>query len=166
MLNTFGVPIIPDNETERLARLQALQILDTPTQKSFDNVAAMAAHMFNVPIALVSFVDADRVWFKANVGMEDTLEVSRGVSLCSLVVLNEDLTVFKNAPTEPCLLANPLVVGEFGLRFYAGAPIKTADGYTVGSICVVDKEPRDFSEADQRVLQHLAAIIEDEIQNQ
>ncbi|GEO06212.1 hypothetical protein AAE02nite_38760 [Adhaeribacter aerolatus] len=123
----------------------------------------MAAHMFNVPIALVSFVDSDRVWFKANVGMEDTQEVNRGVSLCSLVILNEDMTVFKNATTESCLLANPLVVGEFGLRFYAGAPIKTADGYTVGSICVVDKELREFTEADQRVLQHLAAIVEDEI---
>ena len=165
MDNTFGVPIFPDSETERLARLKELQILNTPAEKSFDNVAAMAAHMFNVPIALVSFVDSDRVWFKANVGMEDTTEVSRGVSLCSLVVLNEDITVFKNATTESCLLSNPLVVGEFGLKFYAGAPIKTADGYTVGSICVVDKEPRDFSEADQRVLQHLAAIVEDEIQS-
>ena len=165
MNNTFGIPIIPDSEAERLTRLKALQILDTPAQKSFDNVAAIAAQMFNVPIALVSFVDSDRVWFKANVGMEDTTEVSRGVSLCSLVILNEDITVFKNAPTEPCLLANPLVAGEFGLQFYAGAPIKTPDGYTVGSICVVDKEPRDFSDADSRVLKHLAAIVEDEIQN-
>ena len=165
MQNTFGIPIIPDNEEERVARLKQLQILDTPAEKSFDNVAAMAAHMFNVPIALVSFVDSDRVWFKANVGMEEVKEVSRGVSLCSLVVRNEDVSVFKNAPSEPCLLANPLVVGEFGLRFYAGAPIKTADGYTIGSVCVVDKEPRDFTEADQRVLQHLATIVEDEIRN-
>jgi GAF domain-containing protein len=79
-----------------------------------------------------------------------------------LVILNEDLTVFKNATTEPCLLANPLGIGEFGLRFYGGAPIKTTDGHMMGSVCVVDKEPRDFSEADQRVLEHLASIVMDE----
>jgi GAF domain-containing protein len=164
MENTFGVPIIPENEAERVARLIELQILDTLPEKSFDNVAAIAAQMLKVPIALVSFVDSERVWFKANVGMENTSETSRGISLCSLVIVNEDFTVFKNAPTEPCLLANPLVAGEFGLRFYAGAPIKTADGFTIGSVCVVDKEPRDFSEEDQRVLEHLAAIVMDELE--
>ncbi|MDB5263031.1 MAG: serine/threonine protein kinase, partial [Adhaeribacter sp.] len=74
------------------------------------------------------------------------------------------LIVYKNASTEPCLLANPLIAGEFGLRFYAGAPIKTSDGHSIGAVCVVDKEPRDFSEADQRVLEHLAAIVMDELE--
>ncbi|MDB5264074.1 MAG: serine/threonine protein kinase, partial [Adhaeribacter sp.] len=97
MENTFGVPIIPDNEAARITRLKELNILDTPAEKSFDNVAAIAAQMFNVPIALVSFVDSHRVWFKANVGMEEVQEVGRGVSLCSLVVLNEELIVYKNA---------------------------------------------------------------------
>ncbi|MHA6248685.1 GAF domain-containing protein [Pontibacter sp. CAU 1760] len=165
MKNTFvGINLIPDNEEERLQKLREYEILDTPQEGAFNHVAAMATHMFNVPIALISLVDAERVWFKANVGMEGVKSVPRGESLCSLAVLNDDLTVFENALAEPCLLANPLVTGGFGLRFYAGAPLKTKDGLNIGTFCLVDKEPREFSESDQKTLQHLANIVMDEIE--
>jgi GAF domain-containing protein len=84
--------------------------------------------------------------------MEDTLEVPRGTSLCSLAVLEEEPTIFEDALKEPCLLANPLVAGSFGLRFYAGAPITTPDGFHIGTVCVVDKKPRSFSEEDKKLL--------------
>ena len=164
--NTFiGINIIPDNEAERLQKLKEYDILDTPEEGAFNHIAAMATHMFNVPIALVSLVDADRVWFKANVGMEGVVNVPRGESLCSLAVLNEGLTIFPDAAAEPCLLANPLVSGNFGLRFYAGAPLVTADGLNIGTFCLVDKQPREFIESDQKMLRHLASMVMDEIEN-
>ena len=164
MENTFGTPIIPDNEAERLANLYAYEILETPPEGAFNNIATIAAQMFKVPIALISLVDKERVWFKANVGMEGVTETSRGVSLCSLAVLDDQVTVFENTLNGPCLLTTPLVAGEFGLRFYAAAPLKTSDGYNIGAICVVDKESRPFDAGDQRVLEHLAAIVMDELE--
>ena len=163
--NTFiGVNIIPDNEAERLQRLRAYEILDAPPQGAFNHIAAMATHMFQVPIALISLVDSDRVWFKANIGMEGVESVPRGESLCSLAILSSDMTIFKDAENEPCLLANPLVSGNFGLRFYAGAPLTTSDGLNIGTICIVDKMPREFIESDQKMLANLASIVMDEIE--
>ncbi|AKD05567.1 serine/threonine protein kinase [Pontibacter korlensis] len=165
MENTFiGVNLIPDNEDERLNKLKEYEILDTPEEGAFNHIAAMATHMFKVPIALVSLVDADRVWFKANIGMGSIKSVPRGESLCSLAVLNEEPTIFQDAVTEPCLLANPLVTGNFGLRFYAGAPLVTSDGLNIGTFCLVDKEPREFTESDQKTLANLASIVMDEIE--
>jgi GAF domain-containing protein len=163
--NTFiGINIIPDNEEERLSKLQDYEILDTPKEGAFNHLAAMAAHMFKVPIALISLVDADRVWFKANVGMENVKSVPRGESLCSLAILNSEPTIFEDAVNEPCLLANPLVSGNFGLRFYAGAPLVTKDGLNIGTFCIVDKQPREFPESDQKMLQQMASIVMDEIE--
>lgn len=165
MSNTFGVPIIPDNENERLAKLHSLHVLDTYEENgTFKHIAAIASRMFNVPIALVNFVDKDYVVTKASVGVDGSNEVSRGVSLCSLAVLRTDVTVFENAREEPCLLANPMVIGDFGLQFYAAAPLTTSDGYNIGAVCIVDKVPREFSESDQKMLQSLASIVMGEIE--
>ncbi|WP_345156246.1 GAF domain-containing protein [Pontibacter saemangeumensis] len=163
--NTFiGINIIPDNEEERLHKLKEYDILDTPEEGAFNHLASMATHMFNVPIALVSLVDANRVWFKANVGMEGIASAPRGESLCSLAVLNDDLTIFPDAANEPCLLANPLVSGNFGLRFYAGAPLVTRHGLNIGTFCLIDKQPREFIESDQKMLVHLASMVMEEIE--
>ena len=165
MENTFGVPIIPEDDEERLARLYSYGLVESYEEAgSFKHIASMAAHIFKVPIALVSFVEEEHVTFVANVGMEDTRQVSRGVSLCSLSVLREEVTVFENAREEACLLANPLVVGDFGLQFYAAAPLKTHDGYSLGSVCIVDKKPRKFSEAEQELLKGLAAAVMEEME--
>lgn len=160
----IGVNLIPDNEEERLRKLQEYEILDTPPEGAFNHIAAIAAHMFKVPIALISLVDAERVWFKANLGLGNIKNVPRGDSLCSLAVLSDEPTVFENTLSEPCLLANPLVSGNFGLRFYAGAPLKTADGLNIGTLCIVDKQVREFSESDQKMLVGLASIVMDEIE--
>ncbi|WP_210461974.1 MULTISPECIES: GAF domain-containing protein [Rufibacter] len=165
MKNTFGLPIIPENEEERLDKLRSLYILNTHREEgTFKHIASMAAHMFSVPIALVNLVDSEFVYTKASAGMEVTPPVPRGTSLCSLAVLKDGATVFENALGEPCLLANPMVTGEFGLRFYAAAPLRTNDGFNIGALCIVDKEPRGFSEADQRVLESLASVVMENIE--
>lgn len=140
MKNTFGIPIIPANEEERLEKLYSYNVLENHEKEgTFKHVAAMAAAIFKVPIALVSFVDREHVHFKGNVGMEGIDETDRGVSFYSLVVLKDELTIFEDAKQEPCLLANPLVVGDFGLKFYAGAPLRTPDGFNTGTLSIVDK---------------------------
>ncbi|GAA4343690.1 GAF domain-containing protein [Flaviaesturariibacter amylovorans] len=156
MENTFGKPIIPENEKERLAALHAYDIAGSSPERFFDNLAHIIAQSFDAPIALISLVDEDAVYFKANVGMPGTDVVPRGVSLCSLAVLDSHPTIFENALEEPCLLTNPLVAGEFGLRFYAGAPITTPEGFHIGTVCIVDKEPRVFSELEQELLKRFA----------
>ncbi len=164
MNNTFGIPIIPANDRERVKKLHEYHILDTHSEGSFKHITSLAVHIFKVPIALISFVDTTRVWFKANEGMADVTEVDRGVSLCSLSILNYDLTVFPDTSKEPCLLANPLVAGSFGLRFYAAAPLTTQDGYNLGSVCLVDKEPREFNSTDEDMLIHLAGLVMKELE--
>lgn len=159
MVNTFGMPIIPDNDEERVKALQSYKILDTKPEPYFNNLAQIVAKCFNSPIALISLVDKDRVFFKANVGMSGTDSADRGISLCSLAILDDKPTIFENALEEPCLLANPLVAGEFGLRFYAGAPIITPEGFNIGTVCIVDKRPRTFSELDQELLARFADSI-------
>jgi len=156
MTNTFGKTIIPENDGERVKALASYQIMHTLPEGFFNNLARIVAKTFNTPIALVSLVDKEQVFFKANVGMQGTTYVDRGISLCSLAVLDNQPTIFEDATKEPCLLANPLVAGEFGLRFYAGAPIITSDGYNIGTVCVVDHHPRSFSTDDKELLVQFA----------
>ncbi|MFC6997792.1 GAF domain-containing protein [Rufibacter roseus] len=165
MDNTFGLPIIPDNEEQRLAKLRSLNITEEYQEDGpFKHIAAMATRMFNVPIALVNLVEKEYVWTKSSVGLDHPPTVPRGTSLCSLAILNENTTVFENAMNEPCLLANPMVHGDFGLRFYAAAPLTTSDGINIGALCIIDKEPRTFSASEQKVLENLASVVMDEIE--
>lgn len=166
MENTFNTPIIPGNEQERLEKLHSYNILDTHDETgTFRHVTSLAVQIFKVPIALVSLVDYERVIFKSNTGMEGVKEAKRGESLCSLAILSDEVIVFEKAKEDPCLLANPLVNGSFGLQFYAGAPLKTPDGYNIGAVCIVDKVPRSFSVADRALLQSLAAVVMDELES-
>ena len=162
--NTFGIGIIPQNDEARLAALHRYEVLDTPPEGAFNKIANLTRDIFDTPIALVALVDKDRVFFKANAGMANTQNVERGISLCSLAVLKDGATVFENAPENPCLLHNPLVAGSFGLRFYAGAPITTSDGYRIGTVCIVDHKPRSFSEKEQRMLENMASLVMDELE--
>lgn len=154
---------IPANENLRLEKLESLKILDSPPEAAFDHIAGLAADRFNTPIALVSLVDKYRVWYKASFGLDNLKEVPRSDSLCSLVILQEAVTVINDTLKEPCLLVNPFVAGKMGLRFYAGAPIKTPDGFRLGAVCVIDQHPREFSAADQKDLEDLAALAMAEI---
>lgn len=105
----------------------------------------------------------EEVAFAGNAGMEGTDTAPRDISLCSLAVLDENPTIFPDAMKEPCLIANPLVQGEFGLRFYAGAPILDEDGAALGTVCVVDKVPREFSDKEQEMLRGFARTAMKEI---
>ncbi len=164
MKNSFGRNIIPDDDLQRIEALNRYKILNTPPEESFDNIARLATQIFNVPISLISLVDEENVHFKSNIGMGAATHTSKGDSLCSLAVLEDNVTVFENAVNEPCLLANPNVAGEFGLEFYAGAPLTTNDGFKIGTLCIIDKKPRKFSKDEERILQGLAKIVVDEIE--
>jgi PAS domain S-box-containing protein len=164
MENTFGKNIIPDNDIERIEALKRYKILDTPPENAFDNIAKLATQIFNVPISLISLVDVEQVYFKANLGMGNTRTAKRGVSLCSLAILDQEVTVFENAPEEPCLLTNPNVAGSFGLKFYAGAPLTTTDGFRIGTLCIIDKTPRKFDAEGRAIMERMAKIVMDEIE--
>jgi len=159
MTNTFGVDIIPDNDEQRVAVLKRYKIVDTQAEDAFDTIAKLATEIFDVPMALISFVDAENVFHKANVGMENVQQCSRGISLCALSILNKDITVFEDAANEASLLANPLVTGDFGLKFYAAAPLITPDGFTIGTICILDKKSRTFNCEDQKLIKSLSQVV-------
>lgn len=127
--NTFGINIVPDDEGTRPDAFKRYRSTDTPSE---DGMAGLAAKIFNVPISLLSLVDAETVFFKANVGMRKARETSRGSSLGALAILDKEVSVFEDALKATCLLANPNVTGDFGLRFCAGAPLTTHDGFLIG----------------------------------
>lgn len=164
MQNTFDKDIIPPNEADRLKALEPFTLLRDLPETYFDNFARIIAATFDTPIALVSLVGEEDVSFPGNYGMKGTEKVSRGISLCSLGILDENLTVFNNTLEEPCLLTNPLVAGEFGLRFYAAAPLITNDGFTIGTVCVVDKEPREFTTQEEGMLKDFASTAMGELE--
>ena len=153
----------PADEHERLAAVRRYDILDTPPDGSFDRITKMAAGLFGVPIAIVSIVDEDRIWFKSHHGLEVS-EIPRGPGLCASAILDNKPWVLTDAKYDPRSLANPLVAGEFGLRFYAGAPLRSRDGFNLGTLCVIDHEPREVQEAEIERLTDLAAIVVDELE--
>ncbi|MES2702419.1 MAG: GAF domain-containing protein [Bacteroidota bacterium] len=165
MNNTFGKPIIPENEEGRIKDLNSYVTLDGYPDKYFNEIAKIIAQSFGMPIALISLVGNEYVEFKGNFGMEGTNRADRGVSLCSLAVLDPQPTIFNDALQEPCLLSNPLVTGSFGLRFYAGVPLTTAEGYNIGSVCVVDQKVRSFSDNDVALLTRFANNVMEELEN-
>ncbi len=165
MENTFGKPIIPINEEQRLLQLHLYTEPDNFPDKYFKAVAKTIARSFNTPIALISLVGSEHVTFKGNFGMEGVVSTPRGISLCSLAILDNNPTIYEDARKEPCLLNNPLVAGDFGLQFYAGVPLTTKEGFNIGTVCVVDKEPRDFSEQEVALLTKFAESIIGELEN-
>lgn len=151
----------PVDEPERLAALRALAILDTPAEDRFDRVTRLAAHLFDVPIALVSLVDSERQWFKSCVGLP-TAETDRSVSFCAHAVLQADVFVVEDPVTDARFADNTMVTGEPHVRFYAGVPLQ-ADGQRVGTLCIIDRRSRTFSTTDRGLLRDLASIVEREL---
>ncbi len=148
----------PADEERRLATLAELAVLDTPPEPVFDAITALAAQVCEVPIALVSLVDADRQWFKANVGLPGVAETPRDVAFCHHAIRQALLFEVPDAQADPRFRDNPLVNGRPDIRFYAGAPIEVAEGQRVGTVCVIDRQPRQLSEAQRTVLNGLARI--------
>lgn len=160
---TASSSIIPSNEEARLAAVRRYDVLDSPPDGAFDRVTRLASALLDVPISIVSIVDTDRIWFKSAHGLEVD-EIGRDPGLCASAILHDGAWVVENAGTDPRTLANPLVAGEFGLRFYAGAPLTTSDGFNLGTLCVIDKEPRELTPEHENVLTDLAAIVMDELE--
>lgn len=155
--------MIPANEPERLAAVRRYAILDTPPDGAFDRVTRLAARIFAVPIATISIVDHDRIWFKSRHGLEAE-QIDREPGLCASAILHEQPWVVADAALDPRTLENPLVRGELGLRFYAGVPLRTSDGYNLGTLNVIDTAPRELTEAELATLEDLAEIVVDELE--
>ena len=153
---------IPVNEVERIIDLRALEILDTPAEERFDRITRIAQKLFDVPIALVSLVDEDRQWFKSRLGIDAT-ETPRELSFCAHAILDDRILLVPDANSDERFKDNPLVTGDPRIRFYAGAPIDSPSGNKVGTLCVIDRKPRDLSAEDLETLRDLADMIEKEV---
>lgn len=158
----FVPPAIPSGERERLATLRDLNILDTPAEEKFDRLTRLARRLFDVPIALVSLVDESRQWFKSTDGL-DALETPRDVSFCGHAILGSGVFVIPDATKDRRFGGNPLVLGGPEIRFYAGCPLRAENGQTLGTLCLIDRTPREFDAEDVRSLQDLAAMAEREL---
>jgi len=150
---------IPDNERERIARLRMLDILDSDPEVMFDSLTRLAAEIFEVPIALVTFVDTRRQWFKSNIGLPGVTETPRDVAFCSHAILEPGVMEVQDARLDARFSANPLVTGDPGIRFYAGAPIILSDSSRLGTFCVIDKIPKKLSSAQRMILAELANAV-------
>jgi GAF domain-containing protein len=155
-------PENPINESERLAGLRQLEILDTEPEERFDRVTKLARSVFNVPIALVSLVDKDRQWFKSSCGL-DASETPRDISFCGHAILGKGIFLIPDALEDSRFKDNPLVTGKPYIRFYAGIPLHLPGGLAVGTLCIIDTEPRNFSEKELDHLQDLALVVEQEL---
>lgn len=149
------------DDSQRVDSLCRLQLLDTPPEERFDRLTRIAKSYFNVPIALISLVDAKRQWFKSRQGL-DAAETPREISFCGHAILGVDIFVVEDALNDSRFSDNPLVLGPPNVRFYAGAPLSTVDGARVGTLCIIDDKPRTLSESDRRFLRDLADCVEQE----
>ena len=146
------------DESERLAALARYAILDTTAENAFDELVQLASAICATPIALVSLVDASRQWFKARVGLDAT-ETPRQISFCTHAIQQHDVFIVHDARSDPRFAANPLVTGDPHIRFYAGAPLTTPDGFNLGTLCVIDRQPRVLDSGQQHALAALARQV-------
>jgi GAF domain-containing protein len=149
---------LPGNETKRLAALNEYRILDTGAEQSYDDITVLAAHICNVPIAVISLVDKTRQWFKSKVGM-DQQQTSRDVAFCAHAILQNEPFIIRDATLDPRFAGTALVAGEPHVRFYAGIPLINPEGLALGTLCVVDHLPRQLSSAQQEALQALSRQV-------
>lgn len=150
-------------ESSRLKALKRYEILDTPAEGNFNRLTLLASRIFNVPIAIISLVDEDRIWFKSSQGLAIN-EISRDPGLCASAILSDEIYLIEDARNDPRSLANPLVSGEFGLQFYAAAPLRTHDGFNLGTFCVIDKKKRYLNTDQQKWLRQMADIVMHEME--
>jgi predicted PurR-regulated permease PerM/methylmalonyl-CoA mutase cobalamin-binding subunit len=155
-------PPTPPNEEERLAELNGLNLLDTPAESDFDRITERLRKLFKVPIALLTLIDKDRQWFKSQAGLPAELAeagcTSRDVSLCGHVIANDKSLIVRDLARDPRFANNPLVK-EQGLRFYAGVPVRGPNGFPIGSLCIIDKKPREITTQEQELLKMIAEDV-------
>ena len=150
---------IPDNELERIESLRRMLLLSSPDEEAFDRVTRTVKRMFSVPIALVSLIDSQRQWFKSCIGLP-IRETAREISFCGHAIAHNQLLVVENAAADPRFSDNPLATGEPHVIFYAGRPLYNAEGYAVGTLCMIDHHPRTFTVEDRRSLDDLGYWVE------
>lgn len=163
-------PLKPDEPTDgpalearRMAAVRRYDILDTPPDGSFDHITALAASLFSTPISIISIVDHDRIWFKSRHGL-DVPQIGRDPGLCASAIMQDSPYLLGDARLDPRSLGNPLVAGEFGLRFYLAAPLRTSDGFNLGTLNVIDREPRTVTAQQIERLEQLAAVVVDQLE--
>jgi GAF domain-containing protein len=149
---------VPQNEPKRLKVLWDYEVLDTVPEEIFDDLTELAALICDAPISLISLVDEDRQWFKSKFGTSVS-ETSRGVSFCAHALTGVDLLIVPDATRDRRFSTNPLVTADPKIRFYAGAPLVTPDGYVLGTLCVLDTKPRELRLVQQKALQLLARHV-------
>ncbi|TVR70807.1 MAG: sensor histidine kinase [Spirochaetaceae bacterium] len=148
----------PVDEEDRLKKLGRYEILDTATEQDYDDIARLTAEICNTPLSTISFVDRDRQWFKASVGIQ-TRETSRDVAFCAHTILGDDLFTVKDASTDPRFEDNPLVTIDPRLKFYAGMPLVTPDGFRLGALCAIDRVPRVLTPQQEESLRILSRHV-------
>jgi GAF domain-containing protein len=149
---------VPSNEKQRLKVLWQYDVLDTVPEAVFDDLTELAARICGAPIALISLVDERRQWFKSRVGVTQT-ETARDVSFCAHAILQNDLFVVPDAALDPRFATSPLVTSDPRIRFYAGAPLVTPDGHALGTLCVLDRAPRELNPDQRQALRVLARHV-------
>jgi len=150
-------------EIKRLENLYKYEILDSPADGEFDEITSLAAKIFEVPVAIITLVDTERIWFKSSYGL-DVEEIPRDPGLCCSAILSDDIYIVENARVDPRTLSNPLVAGVMGLQFYAAAPLKSPEGYNLGTICIIDKNPRRLDAKESSILMQLSRIVMDQFE--
>jgi PAS domain S-box-containing protein len=159
------IPDIPSNEIARQAALERSGLLDTDAEERFDRLTRMARYAFDAPIAIVSLIDKNRQWFKSVQGLSIT-ETPRDLSFCNHAIHYADLFIVEDALKDNRFFDNPLVTGDPFVRFYAGAPLRSSDGFRLGTLCVIDKIPRTLSDNQKKLLRELADCVEHEIEQE
>ena len=154
-MTAAGVPL---NETDRIAALSAYAILDTPPEPMFDDVVAIASAICDAPIATITLIDRTRQWFKARVGMTVS-QTPREHSFCAHAILTPDLLIVPDATLDPRFADNPAVLGDPHIRFYAGAPLAVTGGHRLGTLCVIDREPRQLTAVQVSALNALSRQV-------
>lgn len=155
--------LMPANENLRIAALRDYAILDTAPDERFDRVTALAANLFDAPIALVSLIDTERQWFKSHHGL-DASETPRDVAFCAHAILDDLPFIVEDAAAHPLFRNNPLVTGATDIRFYAGVPLRNDAGYRLGTLCIMDRRPRAISVSDISRLASLSGIVVDALE--
>jgi two-component sensor histidine kinase len=160
----FVRPPFPVDEPQRLIALKRYDLLDTPPEEAFDRLTRLAAGVLGMPISLITLIDETRQWFKSRHGF-DAPWTRREVAFCSRTILDTEPLVVPDATADDRFVANPLVTGKPNIRFYAGAPLVTPEGYVLGTLCVIDRSPHpEFSDEQRRLLQDLAGLVMTEIE--